>query len=324
MREVRLRGSKEEFLIRPYQPGDETRILPSWTEAFGKPWSVEEWRWKYAGNPAGFRCLLALNSAGKVVVHYAGLGAYAVLEGKRVHTLQLVDNFSHPRYRWALGSKTGLFAEVARYFWQTYLEDGPWGENYDLGAPSKSLFFFGFPGERHFRLGQYLVRYARMAAPVFGALRLPQKVSRARNILYRLEEVSRPQEAYFYQTAFDHLWKAFQGKNPFSIIKDFSYLFWRYFSAPGFPYRVYLLRTLFSPHILAWVAIKKVEGYTLIVDFLGKSGEHLSCLLEKVGQALQEETLYVCCSENHFLLPALQRLTFQEALPLWPIIPCSP
>ena len=148
------------FLVRPYRPGDEEGILASWRLAFGKEMPLSLWRWKYPDNPRGFRCLLCLDEAGQVVVHYAAQVMRLNYFGKDILGLHLVDSFSHPRFRWAVGGRTGLFVRAAWIFLATYLEDVDLPQRVFLATEvPKAQFHYGFPGERHYRLGLKLLSY---------------------------------------------------------------------------------------------------------------------------------------------------------------------
>jgi hypothetical protein len=138
-----IRSSRGKFEIRPYETGDEEKILSSWETVFGRSMPTAHWQWKYPLNPAGFRTLLCLSENGEVAVHYAGQGCRICFFGKEALGLQLTDIFTHPAYRWAIGGKTGLFIKTAWIFWQTFLEKAPFSPPDGKGSGSLKRLFQG-------------------------------------------------------------------------------------------------------------------------------------------------------------------------------------
>ncbi|MCK4816678.1 GNAT family N-acetyltransferase, partial [bacterium] len=155
-----LKSLRQNFIIQPYRTGDEDRILSTWKEAFNKEMAPDFWQWKYPCNPAGFRIMLCLAENGEVAAHYAAQVCKISFQDQEWLGLQLTDNFSHPKYRWALCGKTGLFVKTARAFLKTYLEEIPIDTQFELATDlPKAQFHYGFPGIRHYRLGIKLMHY---------------------------------------------------------------------------------------------------------------------------------------------------------------------
>ena len=56
-----------DYEIREYQPGDEHSLLETFNEVFSEknpayvPRTLEEWRWAFPDNPAGWRIFVALH-----------------------------------------------------------------------------------------------------------------------------------------------------------------------------------------------------------------------------------------------------------------------
>ena len=302
------------FLIRPYQPGDEEHILPVWRLVFGKEMTLEEWRWKYPASPAGFRCLLCLNEKGEVVVHYAAQVVRVACQGESIFGLHLTDSLSHPGYRWAIGGKRGLFFLTAATFLRTYLEE--------IDLPVKPLatdlprasFHYGFPGERHARLGALLLKYRRHAP---GLLYLKAS-SGGRLRWFRKLEPLLPGRDGELLTRF---WQAFEARyQPFCVVRDGPYLSWR-FRRPGKDYRFFGIKTFWCKNIKAWLVFTPEEpGRFRILDFLALEEEDLRDLLLALRGEFGGEW-EVWLAGNHPLRRAFEAAGFrEEPEPLW-IIP---
>jgi len=305
--ELALETKEGTFFLRPYRPGDETAILASWKAAFGKEMTLSHWRWKYPENPEGFRCLLCLSEDGTVVVHYAAQVQRISFYGREILGLHLTDSFSHPRYRWALGGKTGLFVRTGRTFLRTFLEE------VDLPAEPlatdlpKAQLAYGFPGERHFRLGVRLMKY-RLHEP--GILYLVadgpgKKLPRLKN------------EDILAFSAWDELDRLFsQARNQvFGVIRGASFIRWR-FSWPGKKYKIFYTKTFWRKKIKAWTILSTEDSRWRLLDFWARDQEDLAELL---GGVLHQAPrgLETWLAGNHPLVRAFEEAGFtREKEPL--------
>ncbi len=317
--------SKGRFVIRPAEPGDENKIFISWEQAFNKKIDRETWRWKYHTNPQGCRTMLCLAENGEVAVHYAAQVYKINFGGTEKLALHLTDNFSHPKYRWALGGKTGLFVKTSWAFLKTYLEDIPIESGFELySSLPKAHFHYGFPGIRHYRLGAKLMYYRRFNPGTLyvkfqGELRAERK---KKFTLYRCK-AAEPIPA----GKIDKLWRKVANKcSPFSVIRDYSFLKWRYFSKPGHDYTLYCLEKRLFGSIAAWLIFtwKAGEDRSLcIVDFLAETDSALKMLLQGLTAFSNAETIECWCSANHPQRHIFAQAGFmQEEEPLG-IVPCT-
>ena len=309
--------SKGRFLIRPYQPGDEGAILASWARAFGKDMPLEEWRWKYPANPYGFRCLLCLAEDGTVVVHYAAQVVHIAFEGKFIRGLHLTDSFSHPSYRWALGGKQGLFVRTGWLFLNTYLEEVPLPNSEKLLVPEPSAqFHYGFPGERHFRLGLKFLAYRQHNPGVLYGQKEGGSFSRRKFTFLKcgVEEVSRFNRWEQLNRLFFETLKY----RPFCVVRDALYLRWR-FSRPGHKYLIFYVKNFLGKKIKAWI-ILSLNDKARLLDFWAEEEAPLVHLLEEVAWTLKRP-LEVWLAGNHPLKGAFLRAGFNWAPEPLGIIP---
>ena len=275
------------FLIRPYREGDEGAVLEGWKKAFGKEMSFEEWRWKYRECPGGFRCLLCLTEDGKVAVHYAAQVYPATFRGERILGLHLTDTFSVPEYRWAVGGKHGLLVKTGLYFLKTYLENFPAEETFRLRHEvPKAVFHYGFPGERHFRLGALLLHYRRFGPGIAYLRRSPMKItpSTEKDLKGDIEL----QELRDKESALQDLWTYIESRySPFMVIRDWAFFGWRYLTSPRRKQYLFfwqekgLLRKQLRSWAIAALSPQR-KGYLSILDFLARTENDLQNLLQTI------------------------------------------
>ncbi len=312
--EVEVKSREGTFLIRPYRPGDETAILSSWKEAFGQEMTLSHWRWKYPGNPEGFRCLLCLAEDGTVVAHYAAQVTRITFYGEEILGLHLTDSFSHPRFRWALGGKTGLFVRTGWIFLRTFLEE------IDLPAEPlatdlpKARLAYGFPGERHFRLGVRLMKYRRHEP---GVLYLTAEGAKGRRRPGLVEE---DLTAFTEWPRLEEVFSPWRDK-VFGVERRAAFLRWR-FSWPGKEYRIFYTKTFWRKKTKAWLIAGPAESRWRVLDFWAREEEDLVELLQGV-LARVPTGLEVWVAGNHPLANAFEKAGFRRAQEPLGIVPCT-
>lgn len=132
--------------IRRYRPGDGPAVNRGFNRVFGHTRSVEEWRWKFPPE-ARERALMLAEEKGEVVAHFAALPVPLQVDGRRLRGAQVVDVYSDRR--------PGLFLRLVDRFYR------------ELCGPGRLELIYGFPGERHFRLGVRKLRYSQPVAVRF-------------------------------------------------------------------------------------------------------------------------------------------------------------
>lgn len=323
-KELKLETAKGIFTIRPYEKGDEKQILLSWNQAFGKKMSLDHWKWKYPDNPQGFRCLLCLSEDGTVIIHYAAQIMKISFHGETILGLHITDSFSHPKFRWAIGGKSGLFIKAGRAFLNTYLEKIETAGEIKLATHLPlARFHYGFPGERHYRLGAKLLTYRLHRPGLVYMHRQPLKKSNftLASIKYRIE--SSCVNAVSCQDM-DALWHKFQKKSaPFSTVRNAEFIKWRFGARPDRRYRLYCLRHFLSKTLVAWLILDlSREGNIKIIDFLALSGEAMTELLKRVVREEKERGMEeTWLAGNHPFLEAFERAGFSPGKEPLGIIP---
>lgn len=224
--------SVNSYTIREYQPGDEHGILALLNEVFAEensdyqPRTLAEWRWEYEQNPAGREVIVATEASGRVVAHYACLPARAVMAGESVHCGQGVDSMVAAEYRRGLKSE-GLFLRTARRYFDLY------------GVPEHNAYGYGFPNAKALRVGIRMLAYQPVHAPVL-------------TLGYNLFEHPAPSRAEgeagedgsilaleSMDEQVDRLWERTAKDIRLGIVRDRSYLTWRYLDCPRADYKAF-------------------------------------------------------------------------------------
>ena len=307
---LKLDTARGIFHIRPYENGDETGILSSWRRAFKSEMPAEHWRWKYPGNPQGFRCLLCVAEDGTVVIHYAAQVMKILMKERIISGLHITDSFSHPGFRWAIGGKSGLFIKAGWAFLNTYLERIETIGKIKLAAAlPPAQFHYGFPGERHNRLGAKLLNYRLHRPGVIYMRRQPRAQS-----LFSPASISCGMESFPGELIpgreTDEIWQDFKKAfSPFCTVRDFRFIRWRFGERPDKKYTFYILRHRLSGRPAAWlVTDSSDEKVITVVDFLARSNDALAQLLKRAGE--RERGMETWLSGNHPLKEAFERAGF--------------
>jgi len=136
-----------EVCCRPTLPEDLGPLCSFLSDRFGRAWTAEEHTWKYRSLPGEARSLVAIGADGEILAHAGALCLPARLAGGEAGIWQLVDFAGTPRRR---GLRPAL-VELGRRLLA------------DLPRPGDAPWIFGFPSERHFRLGERVFGYRPLA-----------------------------------------------------------------------------------------------------------------------------------------------------------------
>ena len=230
------------FWIRPFEPGDEAKVLKLWEKAFGREMPLKLWRWKYTQNPWGQRIMLCMSEEGQVVVMFAALPYKGLAGGRNLEMLHAVDNMSHPAFRGTISGRQGLFAITAKHFFRMFANEQGAG------------FVYGFPGQRHFRLGRMILNYASLPK---GMTYLEADVQKMKTGLRLFSGKCKPETAAGKE--FDGLAPSLRERYPFMILRDASFLNWRFTRHPLYEYEIWSYRSLFTSRLKGYSVIK-VQG----------------------------------------------------------------
>ncbi len=200
--------------IRPTRPADLPALSTLFEQRFGHPLTPEEHDWKYHHLPGEARSFVAVpaGDTGEVVAHAGALCLPARWSGGEAGIWQLVDFVGSPRR----GGLRPPVVELGRMLLG------------DLPRPQDAPWIFGFPSERHFRLGQRVFGYR----PLFEIQPLTGEIPAGPAPGVRIETGDTPGD-----------WAApvWDRCGAHGVRRSAAFLAWRYWSRPGRYYRFYHL-----------------------------------------------------------------------------------
>jgi hypothetical protein len=253
----------ESLLYRAYREGDEHGILELFKEVFGHDLTLPFWEWKYRLAPGGGpRVAIAQEPGGKIVAAYNVISLPALIRSQEGVMGQCVDIMVHPRHRGKF-LRQGVLIKTFSCFCQAY--------------KSKEIhFLYGFPGKRHWILGQRTRIYYGG-----GQISFFKRSPRRQRLLTRLLFSFKPLEESLISVV-DELWEFNKGQYKTGIVRDSDYLRWRFLNHPNWSYSLFILSKR-GGRAVGWCALKHDGEEMLLVDFMVPLG-FFACLLEKVEE----------------------------------------
>jgi hypothetical protein len=166
------------IVVRPTCDGDLPGLDALFRARFGHPLSAAAWRWKYQALPGEARSLVAVDGAGTVVAHGGALRLAARWRGGEGGIWQLADfagtgSAAGVRTGNGIGSSVGVGSGTGS---SSGLRPPlvALGRELLAGLPAAgdAPWIFGFPSERHFRLGERVFGYLPLSVvePLAGPL----------------------------------------------------------------------------------------------------------------------------------------------------------
>lgn len=214
--------------VRPTRPEDLPELAKLFEQRFGHPGSAEEWWWKYRHLPGEARSWLAVGEGGRVLAHAGALrlparlvvGREGAASGARTGIWQLTD--------WMGTVANGGLRPPLVVLGRRLLADLP--------APGDAPWIFGFPSERHLRLGARTFGYRSLPAvqPLAGETAAAAGAGdREMPAAGALREVT--------DRCGDWAEAAWEACGVPGVRRSAAFLNWRYHARPARYYRVYRL-----------------------------------------------------------------------------------
>lgn len=297
--------SRGKFTIRPYASEDKMKVQELWEICFDDKIDKNLWDWKYVNSPYGSKVLLCCSENQTIAVMYGGIPYLANWKGQVIKIAHLVDIMAHPRYRgW-------LFVKTAKAFFDTC-----------TGFPEPA-FLYGLPGEKHFVIGQKLLKYRKL---VGGMVYLTCSTSELAKIKPKFWNKIFP--IHSADNRFDKLWLRVKKSYPFSAIRESRFIDWRFYKHPKNTYEVWGYGSFFSSELKAYVVLLSdyVNGVAHLIDILiYDSRNMIKDLLHHIGYNLNKKgitEIRTWLPAHHFIAESAKSAGFnamQEPLGIIPV-----
>jgi hypothetical protein len=223
--------------IRPTRPEDLPALSALFADRFGHGLTPEEWRWKYRQIPGEGRSLVAVEE-GAILAHAGALALPARWPGGEGRIWQLVDFAGTTRRRGLRAALVDLGKELLA----------------DLPGAGDAPWIYGFPSERHFRLGEKVFGYRPLTTVEPLAGELPDFASTD------LISTARVEIGDSCGDWAETIWERCGG---LGVRRSAAFLNWRYYARPQRYYRFY---RMFSGAAEAFAVFAFVGGEALAAE----------------------------------------------------------
>jgi hypothetical protein len=297
------------YLLRPFQSGDEPGVLALWKTAFTSDIPPERFRWKYLATPYDETMMLCVTDQGEIVTFYGGIPYRFNHQGRVTQAVQLMDIMSHPDHR-----QNKVFIRTARCFISQFCH------------PGYLLFMYGFPGAAHFAIGESRLGYQKTVPAAYLTVSA-QKLSRLAADSAKTDNVGVEPVLTLSPDDPDWLafWKTCQMDYPFSLIRGPEFIKWRFFDHPEKQYQVVKFVDPTQGKMIGYAVLSKQADKTILVDVLtGDSRKRVAGILSCLGRHLAARgtrTVETWLPENHFLARHALSAGFEQLTEPTGIIP---
>ncbi|MBF0276072.1 MAG: GNAT family N-acetyltransferase [Nitrospinae bacterium] len=257
--DIKPRSFSRSFSIKPYQEGDENKILKYFSETFPRKREEAEWNWIYRNTTSGARIMLGWSETGEVAAHYAALINRAILNNEEIFIGNVRDIFTAPHYRGAREGRKLLIVETAQEFFDAWT------------GPGKMPFCFGFPNSRHTKLGKLTMNYREFSHWHFCRLELSGYQHQKTGATGKVNQVET------FDNRFDELWNKEKNKRSFSPVRDASFLNWRFVNNPSQKYQIWSYSPFLSKEVSGYIVVLIRSNEAFLVDFHFPPSLQASC-----------------------------------------------
>ncbi len=253
---------------------DRPDIQALFSTVFGETMSDSLWQWKY-GEQRGF-ALIARHQDGRLIGHYGGACREILFKGQRMMSFQSADVMVAPESRGIL-TRNGVFSSMTRDFANQFVG---YGNPYIIG--------FGFPNQRHLKIGQHHQLYA--------------EVDSVHEVCWPLQKTKLPwfqflepleKESSYAHATLDKLWhqQASSSKDCIIPIRDYKHWKHRFLHRPHIQYATFLLKEKIIQRPLGALVIRRNAadpGSIELMDLIGPL-KHMPMLLHAARHLAGQE-----------------------------------
>jgi hypothetical protein len=245
--------------IRPYRPGDEAGLVACYNRVFPDqaaailPQDAALWDWKFARNPTGrIEIVVGEHETEGIVGAYPCQPVRVWLDGETRWSAQIVDLMVRPEFR-RRGGRPGLFVQLGRRFYGLYCGRQPERQGFNYGWPVPA-----------WRVGQRYLDYLNIRDWNVLFAEVPDSAARLHAAPADLEVVAVDR----FGADCDALFEQVKIGIGLTLVKDSSYLNWRFGEHPSGRYRLWECRDRRGG------ALRAVAVYT-VGDFLRRNTSFL-------------------------------------------------
>lgn len=263
----------QNLIIRRYLFGDEKGIIELFQEVFKKPMgkteSINHWNWEYKDNPNSRIEILLVIDNKKIVGHYAVIPVKMKIKKKIYLTSLSLDTMTHKDYR-----GMGIFPKLAT---KMYNELGNSGIYLTYGFPNEysingflnkldwfeisKIPIYIFP--LNFKNIIYHFIKNKLISNLIGNIWdsiftffIKKKVKKSTNII-KIKE---------FDNRFNNLWDLVKKEIIIGVVRDKSYLNWRYFQKPEEKYKVFAIKS--NDNLKGYIILKIEKRFNLRIGLI--------------------------------------------------------
>lgn len=240
-----IRGN---WILRPYNKGDETKIVELLQSVFPEEMSsvdVKWWEWIYKNNPSGDPVIWVAENGDKIIGHRAYIPAKVKLGSKTVIAGQAINTATAAEYR-----RRGIFSELIS---ESLIEANERGWAFIYNFPNE----YSYPGylkagwDNVCKISRLIkvLRPEQVCEATFNDKGWVTKVSSLLGQVYLKffppsgdisveNDLCIKRESNF-DSKYDHFWQEFSKDLKIAIIRNREYLNWRYIENPCGEFTIY-------------------------------------------------------------------------------------
>lgn len=246
--EPAMAAAAPRWTMHNARAAEDAELRDLFQAVFGHAMPHAQWDWKYQHTP--LRGTL-LRRGARAVAFFGGMPRRFVHQGQTHEAVQNGDVMVLPDERGVFSRQGALYQAAAHFFGQHV---GP-GHDY--------AFAFGFPSERHFRLGAKLGLYVE-AGRMMELRWTPQP--KQRHFGWHCAPLAQAR-----WSDLDTLWRCMQQDWPdlYLPVRDAGRWHYRYLQHPDRPYELLILRQRWTGRPLAAVALREHPSHCEWLDYVG-------------------------------------------------------
>ncbi len=240
----------DDITIRMYRDGEETEINDLFNSIFNEKRPIEEWIWKFKGNPlSGINLISVAERDGKIVGQYACIPCLFKYKDRIVKVSYVVDNFVLPEFR---GGVKGTQWRMFRLDCEVSVNENI---SYGMGFPNRETYIIGKRFLKYSDFGSVPVLFKRLNWRLAIENRFPwlppfiiNTAGKLSNQGYKIlaSTLNRKSPGGLkirtvdsFDDKFDAFWDKVKGQYGIIGVRDRRYLQWRY-RKPGTRYEIFV------------------------------------------------------------------------------------